>query len=213
MSEPGFDFFIINIENRIMDALEAAVGVEAGGYVKSIASYAGELDASSLKQAIGELTPRLPMYLVAYGDGADVQDPRTAAVMGEPRIYRHDCTFSVFCISGDARGDKARRRGAGSSPGVYQMLADARRVLGGQKFQAPFEDRQVLLNPSPLKFSGVEYIARITNLTAYAAHFDTYIRFSETDRRQQGELVAELIFTVENTYEKGESNLPGVTAE
>lgn len=212
MSEPQFDFFITNIEDGIMDALEAAVGLETGGYVKTIASYAGEMDASLLKQAIGALTPRLPLMLVSYGDGQDVQDPRTAAVMDEPRIYRHDCTFTVICVSGDARGDKARRRGAGSSPGVYKMIADARRVLGGLRFEAPFEDRQILLNPEPLKLSGVEYLTRITSLTAYAVHFDTYIRFSETDRRQQGELVSELIFTVENNYQKGDSNLPGVTA-
>jgi phage gp37-like protein len=211
---PGFDFFITGIEDGIMAALDAAVGKDApGGYVKTIASYAGEMDSDQLRRALGELTPRLPLMLVAYGDGKDAQDPRTAAVMGEPRIYRHDCTFTVICLSGDARGDLARRRGAGSMPGVYRMIADARAALGGLKFEREHEGSMLLLNPEPLKLSGVEYIARLPNLTAYAVHFDTYVQFSETDRRQPGRLVSELIFTVENTYPKGDANLPGVSLE
>ena len=114
----GFDFFISNIEDGILAALRSELD-----YVKDFATYGGELDSEQLRRALGELTSRLPLILVSYGDGQDVQDPRTAAVMDEPRIYRHDCTFTVICCSGDARGDLARRRNA---TGTYKMIADVR---------------------------------------------------------------------------------------
>jgi hypothetical protein len=72
------------------------------------------------------------------------------------------------------------------------------------------EPKNVLLNPEPLKPTGVEYLARLPELTAYALHYDTYFKYVTPDRTTQGLLVQELIFGVDNTYEKGESNLPGV---
>lgn len=202
-----FDFVIGGIEDGIMAALDTAVGVANEGYVKAIASYGGELDGEQLKRALGELQSRMPLLLVAYGDGDDIEDPPTVPVAGEPRCFRHDCTFTVVCCSADARGDKARRRGG---KGVYKMISDVREALGGLTLIADVEGEQIRLNDDPLKYDGVEYLARLPDLTAYAVHFATYFRYSEPDRTEQGELVSELIFTVDNTYQKGDSNLPGV---
>ena len=90
------------------------------------------------------------------------------------------------------------------------MIADVRETLGGLKFTALDGAEPVLLNPEPLKYAGVEYLTRLPDLTAYAVHFDTYIRFEEKDRRQSGPLVREVVIDVENTYPKTEANLPGV---
>lgn len=227
MIHRGFDFYVGGIEDGIIAALDMRIGLPGAsglnspgavepedGYLKTIGTYSGQLDADQLRKALAALTPRFPLMFVCYAEGDDKQDPRTAAVMDEPRIYRHDCTFSVICCTQDARGDRARRRGTGSQPGIYKMIADAREILGGLKFQAVVTEgdttETLILNPEPLMLDGVDYIARIPELTAYQVHFTTYIRFAEIDRRQQGPLVQELVFTVENTYEKGGSNLPGV---
>ena len=211
MSEHGFDYIVGGIEDGIIAALSAALGVEAdNGYVKTVASYGGELDSQKLREALNALTPRLPLMLVSYADGEDIEDPKTVPFAGAPRFYRHDCTFTVICCSADARSDKARRRGSGSSVGVYKMIADVRALLGGVRFTAIDGPETVRLNQEPFRYAGIEYLARLQELTAYAVHFDTYFRFSEPDRSQPGPLVEELVFTVENTFEKGDSNLPGV---
>jgi uncharacterized protein DUF1834 len=208
-----FDQIIGGIEDGIKAALAAAVGVKVeNGYAKTIESYAGELDADTLKRALGELTPRMPLFLVAYGDGDDSLDPPTqAALRGEPRHFRHDCTFTVICCSDDARGDRARRRGTGNSAGVYKMISDARTTVGGVQFAGTYGDETWILNSEPMRFAGNQYLARLPELTAYAVHFDTWFRYSEPDRTEPGQLVEEVVFEVENTFEKGDSNLPGVS--
>jgi hypothetical protein len=205
-----FDLRIAGIEDGILNELDTLKVGQENGYAKTVASYAGELDAEQLRRALGELTPKLPMFLVSYGDGKDTLNPATSSLPGEPRHYRHDCSFTVICCSGDARGDKARRRGVGDKVGVYKMIQDARWLLGGVRFFATIESQQVYLNAEPLRYGDVEYLARLPELTAYAVHFDTWFRFSEQDRTTPGTLVEELIVEVENTYPKGETNLPGV---
>jgi hypothetical protein len=208
----GFDFFVGGIEDGIVEALEPLHVKSDGGYVKTIASYGGELDSDNIKRALGELTPRLPIMLAAYGDGEDVESPATAPVPPTlPRLFRHDCTFTVLCCSGDARGERARRRGAGSSVGIYRMIADVWERIAGLQFKIMDGDETVLLNPEPMKPSGIEYLARLPQLTAYSVHFDTYFRYETPDRSKADPmLVRELVFEVDNTFEKGDANLPGV---
>lgn len=206
----SFEFHVGGIEDGIIAALRAAVGTGApAGYAKTIASYGGQLDADHLKKALSDITPMMPLFLVGYGDGEDVQSPATAPVPPTlPRYFRHDCTFTVFCCTDDARGEKARRRG---KTGVYRMISDAWETLGGLQFVALDGQEQVVLNPEPLRPAGVDYIARLPNLTAYAVHFDTWFKHATPDRSVTGPLVQELIFDVENQYQKGEPpNLPGV---
>lgn len=186
-------------------ALQAAMS-----YVKEFGTYGGELDSEQLRRALGELTPRLPLVLVSYGDGEDVESPPTAPLPGEPRFFKHDCTFTVICCSGDARGDLARRRGKGNDKGAYKMIADAKAALDCLQFKVVEGAETVLLNPEPLKPVGIDYIARLPQLTAYAIHYETYFKYTTPDRTTPSVLVEELIFEVENTYPKDGSNLPGV---
>lgn len=206
-----FEFYTGGIEDGIIAVLRAALAQSVeGGYAKTIESYNGELDAQNLRAAIAELTPSFPLFLVAYGDGKDERDPPTALLRGAPFIVKHDCTFTVFCCSDDARGERTRRRG---SAGVYRMIADAQTLLAGLQFRATVEGKSVLLTGQPLVPDGVEFLARLPDLTAYAVHFDTYFRYTTLDRRAPGTSVEELIIDVEHTaITRVESaNLPGVT--
>lgn len=212
----SWESIIGGIEDGIISVLDEAIGIKPDGngghtgYIKTIATYSGELDRDQIKKALGELAARFPLLLVSYAEGDDVLDPPTPAVKGKPRHYRHDCGFTVICCSDNARGDKARRRGSGISVGVFKMISDVRGILGGIRLWAVNGEEKFLLNHEPFRLGGVEYIAKLPELTAYAVHFDTYFRFSDQDRTQEWPLVGELIFEVENTYEKGNNNLPGV---
>ena len=210
-----WDFYVGGLEDGIIQLLEQELGRtnNSAGYAKTVMAYGGELDAETLRRALAELAPRLPCFLIAYTDGEDAMMPATPGVFGAPRIWQHDCTFSVMCCVDDARGDKARRRGAaGNSVGLNKMIGDTRRLLAGRKFQAEFAGETVLLNLEPLRPAGVEYIARLPNLTAYSCHFDTYFKWCETDRRNAGTPVSEVIFTVQQAPGSRQApNLPGVT--
>jgi hypothetical protein len=202
---PEFDFFVSGIEDGIIAVIS---GLKTPtGYLKTIDSYGGELDEKTLKSFVDQLAPMFPLVLVAYGDGDDVLSPVTSVALGEPRVFRHDCTFSVICCSDDARGETRQRKG---TAGVYKMLADTRKLLAGIRFRKEGE----LLTLNPLTPNGVEYIARLPGLTAYAAHFETYFKWQEPDRRDPDVEVTELIFEVDPlNAPTGPGGLPGVLIE
>jgi Domain of unknown function (DUF1834) len=212
MSERDFNFYVGGIEDGMIAALTAIVGGD-DGYAKEIATYAGELDAETLRAFIEELTPRMPLFLVAYGSGEDKLNPPVAPVFDEPRLFRHECNFNVFVCSDDARGDMARRRGVGNVVGVYQMIADVQRALADLRFRVTVEgeDEPVLLNTEPLRPDGINYIARLPELTAYAVRFATAFRYASPDRRVAGRAVSGLFFDLSTLGTHGENRLrPGV---
>lgn len=206
-----FDFYVGGIEDGMIAALQPLKKSSLNGYAQTIDSYGGQLEEETLREALSNL-PGLPAILVAYGDGDDEVQPATTP--NEPRIIQHDCTFTVICCTDDARGQKARRRGEGAGVGVYKMLGDVRRKLSGLRFRKIVEGeaKPVLLTYDPLTPSGVQFMQRLQDLTAYAQHFDTYFKWTEPDRRQDGTPVTELFFDLNtmNVHEDS-SNLPGVT--
>lgn len=180
-SNREFDFHLGGIEDGIIQVL-TSLRVPTG-YIKTIETYGGELDAKQLREALDALQGAMPLALVSYADGDDVPSPATSPTHGESFVVQHRCTFSVICCSDDARGERARRRGTNAqTKGVYAMLADARRLLSGLKFQKQDGEETVLLNTLPLTPAGVSYIARIPELTAYAQHFDTTFSYRTPDR-------------------------------
>lgn len=199
--EGDFDLHVGGIEDGMLLVLQNTLP-----YVKELAHYGGE----QILKAIDELTPRMPLVLVSYGDGEDIESPPTAPLPGEPRVFKHICTFTVICCSGDPRGDSAQRRGKTGSIGAYRMITDVKDALDCKQFTATIGGRTFPLNIEPLKPAGIEYITRLPQLTAYAVHFDTYFKYRTPDRTQPGELVQELIFEVTNDYEKVGHNRPGV---
>lgn len=227
----SFEFYVGGIEDGIIAVLEAAVG-GAPGYLKEIGTYSGELDEKTLKAFIDQLAPRFPLMLIAYGEGEDVLSPAVSSAFGQPRIFRHNCTFGVICCDDNARGETERRRGDGTAtaPGVIRMLSDAREALGGlQLWKAgdefeygiaeygsavPGVPGKELLTFDPLTVAGVRYLARLPGLTAYIQDFDTYFKWEEPDRRGKATKVTNLNFEVGTTNQPGQpGGLPGVTGK
>ena len=193
-------------------------------YLKEIGLYNGELDEKTLRETLHEMQSRTPAMLVAYIDGEDKLMPATSPVMGQPRTFRHDCTFTVICFAEDERGRTEQKHGAaGGSPGVYRMIADARRELGGLWFLRRGEnvraregdekllDGDELLTADPLTVAGVDYLARLPDITCYGQNFTTRFNWTESDRRGDPIDVSELIFDVQS-LNAGEDvgALPGV---
>lgn len=208
-----FEFYVAGIEDGFIEVLQAAVGGEHG-YLNDIATYkGGELDEKNLKAFIDQLTPRFPLMLVAYGEGEDTLSPAISSAYGQPRIFRHTCTFGVICCDDNARGETERRRGvegAPGSPGVIKMLSDGRDALGGLQLKKD----GVLLTIEPLTIAGVRYLARLPGLTAYIQDFDAYFNWIEPDRRGATIDVSDLIFEVGSTRGPNEpGRLPGVVIE
>ena len=133
-----FDFYVGGIEDAILQILESEMKPLG---VKEFATYSGELDSEQLKKAIGSLTPRFPLIMVAYAQGEDTQVPITSPVFGSPIHFRHDCNFMVVCASGDSRGDKVQRRG---KIGCYQMLSKVREILSGLQISLNVDGNPVL---------------------------------------------------------------------
>lgn len=191
-----FEFYVGNIEDAILALLEQALKPLG---VKTFELYSGDLDADSLKKAIAAIAPKFPLVMVSYTDGSDVQDPKTAPVLGKSLHFRHECSFVVICASDDARGETARRRGSatnGNRIGTYRMLSKARETLSGLRLFVDENGTDVVLTSQPLMPSANEYIARMPGITAYAVIFDTEFRYSTLDRRTEGTAVSELILNV-----------------
>ncbi len=201
-----FDFFVGGIEDAILALLKTNMTPMG---VKEFELYSGELEVEAFKAAIAALSPRFPLVMATYTDGRDVQDAKTAPVLGAPLHYRHDCSFAVICATDDARGENKRRRGATGSIGTYAMMAKVRELLNGLSLSKMDDDEKVVLTASSLKPAAVEYIARTPDVTAYALIFNTAFRFQTPDRREAGMPVSEFILEAGTLpIEEGENEVP-----
>jgi hypothetical protein len=217
MRQLEFDEFVGGIEDGICAAL-TPLKTSEGGYLKTLGFYGGELDAETLRAFVRENSPNFPLVLVSYTDGEDVYSPPVAVAFDQPRIVEHRCTFSVIGCADDARGDKARRRGAAGGVGLLKMMADVRAALAGLRLRAEVIDPEteetdnVLLTLDPLTLAGHEFIARMPQMTAYAQHVTTRFKWREPDRRAAGTPVSELIINVTPSPPSRpyKPNLPGV---
>ena len=208
----GFSFKVGNIE----DCMVAALVEYCAEYKPDVAPYSGELDAKQLREAIDSLTPRFPLFLVSYADGEDKLHTPTGPEIGAPRVFKHVCSFTVICCDDDARGETARRRGAHGHPGVQAMIEDADAALSRMQFVVVLEgDERVLLNEEPLNPAGVEHIAQLPEMTAYARHYDTYFLYGTPDRREPGAQVKEIAIAIfpGGAGASRPATLPGVTLD
>jgi hypothetical protein len=207
----GFSFKVGGIE----DGIVAALAAYCTSYKPDVATYAGELDPKNLREALGSLSARFPLYLVSYGDGEDVLRSPLGPDIGAPREYLHKCGFSVICCDDNARGEAARRRGATGHVGVWQLIEDAQTALTRMQFVAVIEhedadDEKVLLNTEPLNPAGIEHITQLSELTAYAVHFDTAFLYTTPDRRQPGAAVQEIEIEIFPSGHGSNTSRPGV---
>ncbi len=206
-----FNFYVSGLETAILDLLKngnpQTDPPEAGMTgVKSFATYAGELDRNSLLAALQALAPRLPLVLASYGSGADKRKAATGMLENEPIENEHSCGFMVIVACSDLRGEKARKASA------YKMVGEARQLLGGVQFEIEVEGEpeKILLNHSPFLFAGVETIARLKDLTAYAVHFTTTFKEWTKDRRVAIENVEEIELDIDPGDFPGDDPIPPI---
>jgi len=205
----GFSFIVGGIE----DSMIAALKLYCEDYKPDVAAYGGELDAKNLREALEHLQPRFPLFLVSYGDGKDSFQTALGPEIGAPRQYRHDCGFEVVCCSNNARGESDRRRGALGDVGVNEMIEDTHAALDRLQFAAVVGDEKFLLNQEPLNPVGVEYIAHMSEMTAYAVHFDTYFFWVTPDRREPASSIQEIEIELFPSTGGTNSDRPGVVLE
>lgn len=205
----GFSFIVGSIE----DCIVAALKEYCEGYKPDVATYSGELDAKQLREAIDSLAPRFPLFLVSYADGSDKLLSALGPEIGAPRQYKHECSFTVICCDDNARGETERRRGSGSKHvGVQAMIEDADAALAHMQFVAVVGDEKLLLNQEPFAPAGVEHIAQLPELTAYARHYDTHFTYSTPDRRAPGAAVQEIEIEIFPSSRGTNTSRPGVEA-
>ncbi|HEX8564135.1 MAG TPA: phage protein Gp37 [Pyrinomonadaceae bacterium] len=221
-----FELHINSIEDAILATLAAQIPS-----VKQIELYTGELDAApedDIKRVLQQLKTKFPLILAGYTDGKDTEDPASGRSFGDPLVFRHNCSFIVFCCAGNVRGASAQKRGRVASVGVrpeigvVEMISQVREALSGLQFLKTITTSAEGVTPavteelalcSPLIPVGVEYVAKMPNITVYAVIFDTYFRWSSKDRTAQGINVDEIILQVDVTTKPSQSQngKPGVT--
>lgn len=152
---------IAEIENAIADRLRSASEHGYLGYrLKTVASYAGELDT---KDELAKLPAMLPAALVTFQREAFEMD------RGQGRSVMR-ASFAVLVAAGNKRNPTAQRHGGAGEAGAYQIARDALALLADQ-------DLGLGARITRLKPAGVQLFprARVANLpvTILAVEFQT----------------------------------------
>jgi hypothetical protein len=136
------------LENAVMDALSPLLKSKPGGYLRTVAPYAGELSPSREDPHFQRITQGyLPAVLVTTDDGA-----YNDHAIG--RLADLNLEVVLLFASSNLRAPEANQRGdmgASADPGIYRMLEDVRgrlfrRELGvsGVGFLIPVSESSVL---------------------------------------------------------------------
>jgi hypothetical protein len=215
-------YYIRNIEAGMIAALSKALlkvpldedgnppeGFSADGYVKMIKPYQGELNASSLRQAISGSVKNFPLIFITYVNGQDEEVVTGSVIPGEAITMKRDCRFAVVCCSNDARGTEERQSS------TYQMMADTVTTLGNRVIEKQEGSEKVMLTLQPLMPAGDSAITQIPGIWAIAQYFDTYFKYDLKDHRELGPIVInEIIFGITplNAISGPATGEPGVEA-
>ncbi|GAB6127308.1 DUF1834 family protein [Humidesulfovibrio idahonensis] len=108
----------------IEDAILARIAGAKLPYLRTLATYGGELD-----EELGEAVRRFPAVWTAFkseGEGVPLNTVKS--------VYRIPATWVVFVAARNLRNEAATRRGDKVQVGTYQMLKDVRALLVGQDF-------------------------------------------------------------------------------
>jgi hypothetical protein len=205
--EHEIDFYIINIEDAAIAALETLVPVTA-----EIAPYGGELDAGKVTEIVEKISPRFPLYLVSYAGGTDTRENQVSPVPGSPWFMRHDFDFVVVVADADARGEDAQRAGA------YSMIGLTHRALAFRQLVAVLnageeDEERVLLNSGELIPTDVEHVMHLPDATVYAVPFKGYFKYLSPDRSDPAQEINSIEFEIHLlTSRRNVSGAPGVFA-
>lgn len=110
--------------SSIEDAIMARIAGARLPYLKTVATYGGELDEN-----LAEAVRCFPAVWVAFKGEGEGQRLTTTG-----HVYRIPATWVVLAAARNLRNESATRRGDHVRVGTYQMLLDLRALLAGQDF-------------------------------------------------------------------------------
>lgn len=108
----------------IEDAIMARIAGARLPYLKTLATYGGQLDEN-----LAEAIRRFPAVWVAFQAEGEGQKLTTSG-----SVYRIPATWVVLVAARNLRNEAATRKGDKVNVGTYQMLKDVRALLAGQDF-------------------------------------------------------------------------------
>lgn len=186
------------LEEKVVDLI-----FDGMTYVKTVRTYNGELgDRAKLAEAVKTLKDELPLVLVAYSGGEDVEwdgnlHPNT------PRDKQHEATVTLVCCSDDSRSQYVRKRGKDpltrkdGQALSHRMMSDARDLLDNRQLTTAVDDEEVVLNVGQLDANSNDYVERITGLTAVAVNFTCVFAYTTPDHTTEpGGEIATFNFSV-----------------
>ena len=192
----------VMIERAFVLAL-ASLRRLTGGYLFELGEYNGELAGNDVGEVATRLQGRLPAILVTTGRGT------YESVSVAKRTLRGSLEVEIIALSSHLRSREARTQGdersaidPSADPGVYKLLADARRLLYGRDLGINGVSAPDLLVEEP----GI----RIPELTAFTARYQVEFRF---DQRPLVEPVAYETYEHHHNLEAGATANPVITAE
>lgn len=165
---------------------EAAVNLLFDGmpYVRIVSTYNGELgDRAKLVEALKSLRGDFPLVLLGYTGGPLTLNARPPTPNG-PLDLMHEGTIEVVSCVDDSRNQYKRVRdqepltrkdGLALS---HRMFSDVLDLLSNRQLRTVVEGETVILNEGELIPTGIDYIERVTGLTAVSTTFS--LAFSHT---------------------------------
>lgn len=203
MRENVFSLRIGGLLGGMIEALDKAFGAPRG-YAKKVLFYKGQFSQSregvrdTVKNALGTLSGQTPLFIVCYAGGENVQ-VGAADFYGAPVSYTHKCSFVVFAVDADARGQEAQARGSATHPGTIRMIGDVLLEFSGLQFTETVEGQSapVVLNPEGLVPAETVVVDHLPNVTAYGIYFDTSFNWQSKNRQAPAVQVEDLVFSAE----------------
>jgi phage gp37-like protein len=173
---------VSRLEEAIVELLFAGMP-----YVRVVATYNGELgDRPKLVEALKTLKGDYPLVFVGYTGGTN--EPVGRPPSGNaPLELRHTGTIELVACADDSRAQYKRVRGAdaltrhGGMALTHRMFSDSLDLLSNRQLTTRVEDDDLLLNEGELIPADVDYIERVTGLTAVSITFDFSFAFCTAD--------------------------------
>ena len=189
-------------------------------YVNVVATYNGELgDRPKLVEALKTLKGEFPLVLLGYAGGETVEVGRPSEPDGPVELIQQG-TLDVVACCDDSRAQYKRLRAGqtltrkGGQALSHRMFSDIQSILSGRQLTAAVEGEEepAVLNSEELIPRAVEYIERITGLTAVSVPFSLSISYSTPDHREPyGGEITTINFGIEPiTTAPGLNHPPGV---
>lgn len=154
MSTVGFGELLDGVLAKLRPLLIESQPAPAGAYLRVLDLYAGEFSSREAWDAEkAKFSGRMPVVLV------DFVSDRVIRTMVGGRVQFVEATIAVICMS-----DSRRSRSDRQAVVLDQVVADVRAYLSNVRLALPV---------SPLRYAGLQLVAKEPQLFAYACRFTT----------------------------------------